>query len=332
METVKLKDIAEKTGFSISTVSRILSGDPSRKMKDETIEMVLRTADEMGYYKARRNKLRKSIPEIRMISIYMEPEHEGRTVYPLILEGMMEEVKSEQLNTRLDFESFSCADAKLQEKLVAGRYDAAILIGKADARMAELLKSSIPYIIHVGLAPMEDMDDVICDFRDMVRHGYRYLRDSGRKDIAYIGSTDPGSQAHLGFLEGMVTCGDDVSRRIAIDSTATTLDGYESSQMLLDTRMPDAIMTTSDNTAIGVMKALMERRIGCPDEIAVLGCGNLETSAYLDTTLSTYDIPGRELGKASVRIALLRLENPGKEAIRVVLPYRFIERESTRRK
>ena len=329
METVKLKDIARKTGFSISTVSRILSGDPSRKMKDETIEQVLRTADEMGYYKARRNKLRKSIPETRLISIYMETQDEGRTVYPLILDGITEEVRAVQATTRLDYETFSNTGGRLEEKLSSTKYDAAILIGQADDEVLRILKSNIPYIIHTGLTPMEGMDDVICDFRDMVRHGYLYLRSTGRKDIAYIGSTSSRSQAYLGFLEGMIANGDNVDDVIAIDSTSTTLDGYESAEMLLERRKPDAILTTNDSIAIGVMKALKERNISCPGEIAVMGCGNLETSAYLETSLSTFDIPGREIGKATVRVCMERLENPWNGHIRVELPSTFMEREST---
>ena len=332
METVKLKDIAEKTGFSISTISRILSGDPSRKMKEETIKTVLRTADEMGYYKARKNKLRKSIPEIRLLSLYMETQNEGRTVYPSILEGITEEVRSIQATTRLEHETLSNTAGKLDEKLSSTKYDAAILVGKADGETLDLLRSNVSCIIHVGLNPMDDMDEVICDFRDMIRHGYTYLRGMGRKNIAYIGSAYRGSQAYIGFLEGMIASGDDVDDVVAIDSTSTTLDGYESAEMLLEGKKPDAILTTNDSIAIGVMKALKSRNIDCPEEIAVIGCGNLETSAYLETSLSTFDIPSRELGKASVKVCMERLENPWSGHIRVELPSTFIERESTHRK
>ncbi|MBK5247493.1 MAG: LacI family DNA-binding transcriptional regulator [Peptostreptococcaceae bacterium] len=50
---VKLKDIAEKSGVSISTVSRILSNDTSRKSKQETIDKVVQIARGMGYFEQR---------------------------------------------------------------------------------------------------------------------------------------------------------------------------------------------------------------------------------------------------------------------------------------
>ena len=329
MDTVKLRDIAEKTGFSISTVSRILSGDPSRKMKAETIEMVLRTADEMGYYRTRKNKLRKSIPEIRMLSIYIEDGSEGKAVYPEILEGILEEVKSEQTNTRLEFDTTSIKHGEMEGKIISTHYDAAILVGNADGKLVEELSSYIPDIVHVGLNPVDGIDDVITDFRSMMKKGYLHLKSLGRTNIAYVGSTSMKSEAHLGYLEGRMVAGDSMTDFIEMNSGNTTLDGYESAERLLDSAMPDAIVTTSDNIAIGILKALKERNIRCPEDIAIIGCGDLETSAYMEPSLSTFSISTRELGVAAVRVALERLENPRDGYIRVELPFRFLEREST---
>lgn len=329
MDTVKLRDIAEKTGFSISTVSRILSGDPSRKMKAETIEMVLRTADEMGYYRLRKNKLRKSIPEIRMLSIYIEDGGEGKAVYPEILEGILEEVKSEQLNTRLEFETTSIKDGRIEGKILSSHYDVAIIVGNANSDMIAEISSYIPNLVHAGLNPADGIDDVITDFRAMMKQGYLYLKRLGKANIAYVGSTSLESEAHLGYLEGRMKAGDSMTDYIEVNSGNTTLDGYESAERLLDSSMPDAMITTSDNIAIGILKALKEKNIRCPEDIAILGCGDLETSAYIEPSLSTFSIPTKELGVAAVRVALERLENPRKGYIRVELPFTFLEREST---
>ncbi len=50
---VKLKDIAEKSGVSISTISRILSNDTSHRSKQETIDKVVQIARDMGYFEQR---------------------------------------------------------------------------------------------------------------------------------------------------------------------------------------------------------------------------------------------------------------------------------------
>ena len=47
---VKLKDISKECGVGISTVSRVLSGDRTRKIKESTEKLVIQTAQEMGYF------------------------------------------------------------------------------------------------------------------------------------------------------------------------------------------------------------------------------------------------------------------------------------------
>ena len=329
MNTVRLKDIADKTGFSISTVSRILSGDTNRKMKEETISLVLQTADAMGYYKTKNQKLRKALPTVRMLAIFQEESEASNTLTLGILDGIRKEVIELSPHMRLEYDTISTNDSNFRDRLSRAKVDAAVIVGRIDEETIEFISSHIGYILYSGLDGLSGHDEIICDAREGIRKGVSFLSLKGRKRIAYIGPSERNGYPYLGYLEGLADSHIERDQNLVENADSNTLNGYEAAMHLLGRTTPDAIVTASDSIALGVMRAMKEMGIRCPETTALIGFGNQESSAYLDPSLSSFEVPKKELGQFAVRIAIDRIENPRKGCIRVTLPYTFIEREST---
>ena len=334
MNKVRQKDIAEKTGLSVSTVSRILSGDITRKMKDETVDLVLRTADEMGYYSFKKQKLQSSIPTVKMISLFVSDHEVMNDFFSGILEGINREITETKKHMRIDYEAISIYDVDFKQKLESRNVDVAILLGRVRRDLLEVIRQSVPYIIYAGLNSIPGFDEVLCDAREGIREGVSHLYEQGHRRIAYIGPNCLQSEVrnefrYMGYLEGLADKGIPIDEDLTENTYLSTADGYQAALKLLGRTTPDAIVAANDNVAIGVLRALKEKGFRCPDDIALLGFDNIETGAYTSPSLSTFDVPKQELGRFAVKFAIDRIENPRDNNIRITLPYVFVEREST---
>ena len=336
MAGVKLKDIAEKTGVSISTVSRILSGDSNRKMKEETITSVIEAARELGWYENRKEKLRHSMPVIKLTAVIIG-EDLGGDMSPFcrdIVDGMKREISEKCSGMRLSFNVIVAADDIL-DILKEDPSDAVILIGRVQTDLLEKIAASVPYALYAGVSSVSGMDQIVCDAREGVRDAVRYLHGKGHRNIGYIGPTAIQNEIrnefrYLGYIEGLSEMGLSYDPILVEDTYLSVPDGYSGAERLFSRVMPSAIICANDSVAIGVLRFLREKDIKCPEEVMVTGFDNIDVSSFIKPSLSTFDVPRTDLGRFSVRIAVDRIEHHREHAVKVSLPYVIVERESTK--
>jgi LacI family transcriptional regulator len=104
------------------------------------------------------------------------------------------------------------------------------------------------------------------------------------------------------------------------------------SQLLRLKPRPDGVFCFDDPLAMGAMNCALDEGLGIPDDIAVIGCGNLHYDDSLRIPLSSIDQHSRRIGEEAARIALgiLTSKVPPKPES-VVLQPELIVRGSTRR-
>jgi LacI family transcriptional regulator len=109
--------------------------------------------------------------------------------------------------------------------------------------------------------------------------------------------------------------------------------GYDAMNKLLSLKqLPDAVFCHNDPTALGAMKAILDAGLKIPDDIAIIGCGNVKYSDCLRVPLSTIDQSCEAMGERAAMLALSLLKSktpPQPETI--LLEPRLIARDSTRR-
>ena len=104
--------------------------------------------------------------------------------------------------------------------------------------------------------------------------------------------------------------------------------------MLLEMQTrPDGVFCYNDETAIGALRAVLEADLKVPDDISVIGAGNMRFSDLLRVPLSSIDQNNRAVGDHAARIALEIIEAKGDVPPRSIsVPVSLIRRESTRRR
>lgn len=105
-------------------------------------------------------------------------------------------------------------------------------------------------------------------------------------------------------------------------------------QMLSLEQPPDGVFTYNDPMAIGAIEAILDAGLRVPEDVAVIGAGNLYYDGKLRIPLSSIDQRTEEIGERAARLTLSLLEpkaRPRRKVIAVVQP-RLIIRDSSNRK
>lgn len=334
MGKVKLKDIAANTGVSISTVSRILSGDESRKSSSETIERVRSEAERLGYYQSNSRLLRR---RISLACIFVsDNESVLSPFFSEIVNGIRDEIARRSDSYDIRFTLIPFFDDLARRKLADEGYDIAIVLGRTSSDCLEYIRRTIPVTLYAGLNRVGMMDQVLCNSREGMAEAVSTLHAAGCQRIAYLGVVNAegrlyNEHRYAGFLEGLEAEGLACDETLREDIFLTASGGYEGARRLFSRARPDGLVCANDMVAAGALKYLAESGIRVPEEVCVTGFDNIESSAFLTPALTTFDVPKREIGNFALRIAIERMFSPRSFNITVNIPYSLIVRESVRR-
>src|SRR5258705_110961 len=107
-------------------------------------------------------------------------------------------------------------------------------------------------------------------------------------------------------------------------------DGYRAMKRLLTVRPRiDAVFAANDPAAIGAMKAIWEAGLRVPDDIAIVGVGDIALGDLLRVPLTTVGWSRRDQGRHAAELLLNGLDLEADPPQRVIIPPRLIVRESS---
>ena len=119
----------------------------------------------------------------------------------------------------------------------------------------------------------------------------QHLIDRGHKTFAFIGEINAGApelQArYLGFAKALKKAHLAPDEILQVDAISTEIDGYNAACTILDKTKPDAIVCASDLMAIGAIRAIRSRDLKVPNDIAVVGYDNIQSSGFATPPLTT---------------------------------------------
>lgn len=95
---------------------------------------------------------------------------------------------------------------------------------------------------------------------------------------------------------------------------------------------PDGVFCFNDPVALGAMRAILDSGLDVPEDIAIVGCGNLSYSDFLRVPLSSIDQNSELIGEqaATIALKLAKSNKPSKLKSHVISP-KLIVRKSSRR-
>jgi LacI family transcriptional regulator len=335
--SVRMKDIARDLGVSIVTVSKVLRNHPD--VGEEMRERILARVKELDY---RPNLAARSLVTGRTYLVGL--------IVPSLLHSFFAEIAKSlsdilRANGYYLIISSSEEDPELEEQevdqLLARRLDTLII---ASCRSTvevffRIEKNKTPYVLidrsFPGLAAnFVGVDDVAVGML-----ATQHLIDIGCKRIAHIRGpeTSPGIQRFDGYKRALAQIGRKVINEYVITErkgdVGTRQHGAEAMNQLLSRKpKPDAVFCFNDPLAIGAINEAVSRGLRIPEDIAIVGCGNLQYDDSLRIPLSSINQHSRRIGEEAARLVLNVLKSkvaPKPET--VVLQPELVVRASTAR-
>lgn len=312
--TITMKDVAQKAGVSVMTVSRAFKSDSS--IHDDTRDKIMAVAAEMGYIfdhnaanfrTQKTNFVAMTIPSINNANfadtVSAISKHLADAGMQLILGYSEYDVERE---------------AALIEQLLQRRPEAMIVTGGHHSEKGRSLleRASIP-VVEIWDLPDDPIDHVVgFSNGDATAALVEHIASLGMTKIAFLGGNGTGdtrgADRRRGFVKKMQALKLDASRLIDIPHLPMTMQLGASAMGELLESFPDteAVITVSDVGAFGALTECQRRGVRVPDDIAIAGFGAFEISGVSVPTITTIDPQSSYIGQKAAESVLAALQEP----------------------
>lgn len=324
---VRLKDIAERAGVSIMTVSKVLRDAPD--ISANTKARVRALAQEMGY-----------VPHALAAGLRTR----ATRLLGVVIPGVVNPIYSRLLMAledrafELGFDLFLAHTLERAEReelvirrLLARRVEGLFLIpiarlGDAPPVYSELVRLKIPTVI-LGMAPAfcQGMARVSVDEVAASREITQHLISLGHRRIAFLSgpTVSPSAQARLeGYRRGLRDAGIEFDDRLIFQSGSTIEDGFQAGlELVRESLGVTALQGVNDLVAIGALNGLISQGVRVPEDVSVAGFGNILSAENARVPLTTVREPKFRLGLAAMEVMqkLLHGEPPEVRVLRAEL-------------
>lgn len=324
----KLDDVAQRAGVSTATVSRYYNNPAI--VAPATAARIRAAIDEMGYVP---NLLAGGLASNRSRLVAVLVPEIAQSIFNDTIEAMASELSLDGNTVMLGLSGAGNARMpQLIEAALARRADAIILTGIiTDAETRERLRERAVTVIETWGIP-DDPIDIAVGFshadvgRDVARflHGRGYLR-----PLLAVADGARARQRRDGFVEEWRTTGQEPP--VVVDVPLPTRFGHSRLVWRHVAQMatpPDVIVCSSDVLAQGVIIEAQSAGLRVPDQVAVVGFGNIAIAGDMRPSITTVDVDGARIGREAV--AVLRRRATGERIAQKVIDvgFRLIARES----
>jgi LacI family transcriptional regulator len=330
---VRLKDMARHLGVSVMTVSKALRDAPD--VSAATKSRIKTLAQQLGYVpdssaQGLRTKTTKLfglvIPSstnpifARIIFAIEDRAHEFG--YDVLLAHSLNKPEREENCIR-----------RLLSRRVDGLFISPVYRFEAEARIyQEVLARKTPTVLLGPPAafcksfPSIEIEELIASY-----NATQHLLKLGHKRIAYLTGPPTAPWAHErfeGYRRALREAGLDVDDKLVFQAGSTIEDGTKAAlQMFNESCDATAVQAVSDLVAIGCAETLLAQGLRIPEDISIVGFGNILTTEYFRVPMTTIRQPKFRLGVAAVETMMNLIRGERIQPIR--LPAELVGRKST---
>jgi DNA-binding LacI/PurR family transcriptional regulator len=332
-KTVTLNDVAEASGVSYQTVSRVINQHPH--VAKETRERVQDFISKLGY---RPNRLARSLVTKRSNTIGVMSYGTSYFGPSQMLSNIDQVLRSRGYSlTFYSLEDMTLAAWQkaldyLSSHLVDGVIIIAPMIG-LDVAQLSALRQDIP-IVMTDVQKDARIPSVVMDQREGSRLAAQHLIDLGHRKIAEISGPRTwydGMLRHESFVLTLQRSG--LEPVVSLEGDWTAQSGYAKAKQLLKSGHTfTALITGNDQMALGAMRALREGGLKIPEDVSVVGFDDIPEASFFEPPLTTVRQDFNAMGQQSVEYLLDLLDQPETSVHQRVLYPSLVVRSSTQRR
>ncbi len=303
---VRLKDIADRTGFSTNTVSLALRD--SSRIPPDTRALIRKAALELNYLP---NFIAKSLVsrETRTIGLVLTDITNPTLTHTA---QALELALAERGYATL----FATSNNNLEEEkkvleLFRSRQVDGMLIYPTSHRQLDhirMLRAAGHAVVLLVGDPDAGVDAVCVDERRGASKATEHLVATGHRRIALIDSANPlgNLEKREGFFNALTAAGLEQDPALAVDPKGHSVaSGYWAMDRLMSIQQPPtAVFTANDSLAIGALRWCLKNGVSVPDDLAIIGFDNIEYAEHAGVPLSSVDYPVELITRMAVERVL----------------------------
>ncbi|RAP59655.1 LacI family DNA-binding transcriptional regulator [Oleiagrimonas sp. MCCC 1A03011] len=330
-------DIAYLTGFSQATVSRALRNSPL--VSEETRRKVQEVARQLNY-KVDKNasNLRTQHSGTLALLFFEDPTADDSHINPFfvsMLGSITRACAQRGYDLLISFQQAS--DDWHADYADSKKADGIILLGYGDYvtycdKARKLVEQGTHFVRWGAVLPDQPDTSIGCDNYSGGRVIAEHLLEQGCKRIAFLGEATRHYpeffERHHGYAEALEDAGLEVDPELQVDAESTQGSGHAAMVELLERNVQfDAVFAASDLIAIGAMRALDERGLRVPEDVAVAGFDDVPSASFAHPPLTTVRQDTKEAGSILVDNLLHLIHGDPVETS--ILPIRLVVRKSS---
>ncbi|MEQ7006405.1 LacI family DNA-binding transcriptional regulator [Actinopolymorpha sp. B17G11] len=329
------RDVAELAGVSIATVSYVMNGRDDRRVSAQTRDRVLAAAQQLAYApnqsarSLRRRRTERVVLVVGSIGVpaydelaidlHASADDAGYGVITLVVDTPARALKAVDL---------------LRQRIADGAVIASSVPHMQEDTLASLARAGLPLVVMSNSVRPDGFDVVRAPERQACGDALDHLFRSGRRRIAFVGhahevAAEEASERRTAYVDALERHGVPAREQIIVPGANSRVAGYRAvTDLLARPDRPDAIFAASDRAAISAIRATVDAGLAVPEDVAVIGVGNLEEGVVTRPALSTVGPAAQDYAEVA-RLLFDRVLRdtplPGRERL---TPWSFIRRGS----
>jgi DNA-binding LacI/PurR family transcriptional regulator len=331
--------VAKKAGVSAASVSRILSGDKTFSASQETRKAVFEAIEELEYAYVPvlrgRPEVNQNGKQVGCIITSAYGNHHVSLSYNHQLIELKRSLSEKGFNFTFTISESEIQNEAIFQEALQNPPDALVYMASIPRELFERLHVKVKHGIGFN-SSFPEIDNVTFDKEAAIEQAVSYLAGKGHKNIAYIGG--PGklkaalstSRRYQGYLSGMKknnlpTRPELMKNCLWLVDTCYT----QTREILENPKIPDAIICGSDNIVFSVYRAIYEKRLRIPQDIAVFSCEIIPASLYITPAVSSVEVPLASMTDTTAELLLQRVNGLSIPTMEIVFRSKMVIQAST---
>jgi len=332
---ITIVDIAKESGYSVTTVSRVLN---NRKDVSETARRKIMEVVEAHNFVPNNNA--KHLKQGPTKSIIMIVKGTSNMLFAGIIEEIQTILADTEYTLRVYYLDEERNEVEEAVRLCKERKPLGVLFlgGNPQYFEAEFGQVTVPSVLVTNRGDMlgfKNLSSIATDDEAAAEEAVNYLLGQGHRNIAIIGGdrhvSRTAKQRYMGCVRsfekhGLVYDAENYYERGRFSFESS----YEATIRLLEKNLPlSAVFAMSDTMAVGAIRAICDAGKKVPDDISVMGFDGIPLAEFYNPKIATIRQGYKELAKRSTKVLLGMIEF-GEDASHEIIPFQLVKGESVK--
>jgi LacI family transcriptional regulator, repressor for deo operon, udp, cdd, tsx, nupC, and nupG len=327
---LKMEDVAKVANVSTATVSRVLANN--KNVSQKTRERVMEVINQLEY---KPNRLAANFRKKSSETIAVILPDIANPFFSEIVKGFRDEALNNGYQILLcDTGNSTDQEAEFVE-LVKEKFVDGIILATARMPKEEIYKLSqeIPVVLACEYIESYEIPTVSIDNVTAAREATEFLAKQGHQRIGCItGPLDVilSRDRVKGYRQALLLNELPIHDFLIQEGDFSVKSGFDIMMKLLASEeKPTAVFASSDEMAVGVIKACKNKGLRIPEDISVIGFDDVPLCTLVEPEITTIHQPKYEMGCEAMKMLLTMIGTNDLNQKRIVLPHQLIIRQST---